>query len=224
MSLAVGPAGERSDAVADASPPAAEPRKRQLRMLRPHLDDLPALAIPDGYGLRTFRPGDERAWASIMEASSGIGREWTVEKVRERMIEREQFEPEGLFFVTCDDQSDRPVASATAWRKDAAEQVMGNVHMVCALDDHRGKGLGRLASLAVLHYLRRRGFRAADLSTDDWRVPAIRTYLGLGFVPVYLTDAERVDDHEARWSAIFTQLLTPAPAASGQKPNPGASR
>jgi mycothiol synthase len=200
---------------------APAPRKRQLRMLRPHLDDLPALTVPAGYRLRTFQPGDERAWAEIMEASSGLGREWTVEKVRERMVEREQFDPRGLFFVTCDAESNRPVASATAWRKSAEEQVMGNVHMVCALDDHRGKGLGRLVSLAVLHHLRQRGFRAADLSSDDWRVPAIRTYLGLGFVPVYLTDAERFDDHEARWSAIFTQLLAPAPAASGSAPGPG---
>jgi hypothetical protein len=31
----------------------------------------------------------------------------------------------------------------------------------------------------------------------------------LGFVPVYRTDAERLDDHEARWSAIFAALLAP---------------
>ncbi len=197
---------QRPDAALSPEP---ERRKRQLRMVRPHLDDLPPLVIPDGYRLRTFQPGDETAWARIMEATSGLGREWTVEKVRERMIDREQFEADGLFFATCDAEGDRPVASATAWRKAADEQEMGNVHMVCALDEHRGKGLGRLVSLAVLHYLRERGFRSADLSTDDWRVPAIRTYLGLGFVPVYLTDAGRFDDHEARWSAIFAQLLTP---------------
>jgi mycothiol synthase len=82
--------------------------------------------------------------------------------------------------------------------------------MVCALDGHRGRGLGRLVTLAVLHHLRERGFRMADLSTDDFRLAAIKSYLGLGFVPVYLTDPDRIDDHEARWSAIFTTLLTPA--------------
>jgi mycothiol synthase len=193
-------------------------------MLRPTLDDLPPLALPAGYRLRTFQPGDEPAWARIMESSSGLGREWTVEKVRERIVQREQFEPAGLFFATSDADGDRPVASATAWRKAADERVMGNVHMVCALDEHRGKGLGRLVSLAVLHFLRERGFRAADLSTDDRRLPAIRTYLGLGFVPVYLTDAALSDDHEARWSAIFAQLHDPtrlrgrAGARSGERP------
>jgi mycothiol synthase len=81
-----------------------------------------------------------------------------------------------------------------------------------------------LVSLAVLHYLRERGFRAADLSTDDRRLPAIRTYLALGFVPVYLTDEERFDDHEARWSAIFALLLSPAVATHTAAPSPGTRR
>src|SRR6266508_3980861 len=42
----------------DGAPP-TEPRRRQLRMLRPTLDDLPPLAVPAGYRLRTFQPGDE---------------------------------------------------------------------------------------------------------------------------------------------------------------------
>jgi ribosomal protein S18 acetylase RimI-like enzyme len=89
---------------------------------------------------------------------------------------------------------------------------MGNVHMVCALPAHRGRGLGRLVTLAVLRYLHRRGYRSADLTTDDFRLAAIKSYLGLGLVPIYLTDAERLDDHEARWSAIFTALLDPRPS------------
>jgi mycothiol synthase len=218
-------AGEQTHQPAGDGPSSApDQRRRQLRMVRPHLDDLPALLIPAGYGLRTFEPGDERAWADIMEASSGLGREWTIEKVRERMVEREQFEPGGLFFATCDADGGRPVASATAWRKDVTERVMGTVHMVCALDDHRGKGLGRLVSLAVLHHLQKRGFRTADLSTDDFRVPAIRSYLGLGFVPVYLTDDARVDDHEARWSAIFSHLFSRAPLSQGVGSSAGGRR
>lgn len=182
-------------------------------MLRPHLNDLPDLLVPAGYRLRTYQPGDEAAWGEIMEATGGIGREWTVDRVRERMIERPQFEPEGMFFATCDAEQNRPVASATAWRSPVEQRVLGNVHMVCALDAHRGRGLGRLVTLAVLHYLRDRGFAMADLSTDDWRLAAVKSYLGLGFVPIYRTDPDRLDDHESRWSAIFTELLTPPAAA-----------
>jgi hypothetical protein len=52
------------------------------------------------------------------------------------------------------------------------------------------------------------------LETDDFRLAAIKSYLGLGFVPVYRTDAARADDHEARWSAIFATLLAPAAGAA----------
>ncbi len=181
-------------------------------MCRPTLDSLPAVEVPEGYRLRTYTPGDETAWAEIMGAEGGIGRDWTVEKVRERLVDHPQFEPAGLFFVTSDAEAGRPVASACAWHDSPEERVLGNVHMVCALPSHRGRGLGRLVTLAVLHYLHVRGFQSADLSTDDPRLAAIKTYLGLGFVPVYLTDPERQDDHEARWSAIFSTLHSPLTA------------
>ena len=182
-----------------------QPRPRQLRMRRPALEDLPELGTPAGYALRTFREGDEAAWGAIMEAPEGIDTGWTVEKVRASMMTRPQFEAEGLFFVTCDAEEDRPVASAAAWRVPAEERFTGYVHMVAALPEHRGKGLGRLATLATLHYMRQHGFRDVLLETDDFRGPAVRTYLGLGFVPVYLEDP--ASDHVARWSALFTQLF-----------------
>jgi mycothiol synthase len=178
-------------------------------MWRPHLDDLPDVVVPDGYHLRAFQEGDERAWGEIMGTEGGIGREWTVEKVQERITSRPQFEAAGLFFATCDAEGGRPVASACAWRTAPEERRLGNVHMVCALPSHRGRGLGRLVTLAVLHYLRGRGDQSADLTTDDFRLAAIKSYLGLGFVPVYRTDPERLDDHEARWSAIVARLLAP---------------
>jgi mycothiol synthase len=179
-------------------------------MKRPHLDRLPELQVPAGYRLRTYRPSDEHAWGLIMGSEGGIGHDWTPERVREQLIDRPQFWPDGLFFATCDAEGGRPVASACAWRQHPAETAQGILHMVCALPEHRGRGLGRLVSLAVLHYFRQRGFQWVELSTDDFRLAAIKTYLGLGFIPVYLPDPDGVDDHEARWSAIFAALAGPA--------------
>jgi hypothetical protein len=87
---AAGRAGGPASAALEAGPESASesPRRRQLRMWRPHLEDLPALAVPAGYRLRTYRPGDEVAWGEIMGTEGGIGREWTVAKVRERIVDR----------------------------------------------------------------------------------------------------------------------------------------
>lgn len=163
------------------------------------------MARPEGYGLRTYREGDERAWGEIMESQEGIGSGWTVERVRASMMEKAQFEAEGLFFVTSDGEDGRPVASATAWRNPAAGERTGYVHMVCALPKHRGRGLGRLATLATLHYMRERGDQDVLLETDDFRIAAVKTYLGLGFVPVYVEDA--ASDHVVRWSAVLTKVF-----------------
>lgn len=178
---------------------------RQLGMLLPSLEGLPALEVPPGYGLRTWRDGDERAWGAIMESPDGIGTNWTVQAVREKLVSRPQFQPDSVFFATFDTDGDAPVASAASWRHPEEERSRGYVHMVASLPAHRGKGLGRLVTLATLHHMRRHGFKDARLETDDFREAAVRTYLRLGFVPQYVDDP--LSDHQARWSAVLRRVM-----------------
>jgi len=170
--------------------------ERQLRMVRPDLERLPGIEVPAGYVLRTYRPGDEAAWCEIM--NTGIGTDWTAGKCRVELTEREPFLPDGCFFVT---NSGEAVATACAFDVQPEGFDAAQVHMVCAKPAHRGLGLGRLVTLAVLHYMREHGYGAAFLGTDDFRVPAIKTYLGLGFVPDYIEDS-----HRKRWSAVFAGI------------------
>ena len=169
-------------------------------MVHRHLDSLPELEIPDGYGIRTYQPGDEAHWAEIM--NSGIG-EWTAEKCRQELTSKPQFLPDGLFFATF---QDKPVGSACAWRRSPEDREVGWLHMVCVVPEHRGKQLGHLVTLAVLHYLHDHGFKEVWLSTDDWRLPAIKSYLRLGFEPHYFDDS-----HRERWQKVFENLGMRAP-------------
>ena len=175
------------------SPPPPMP---QLEMLRDTLKDPPAIRIPDGYGLRTYHSGDEAAWCAIMEGN--VGRDWTPETCREKLIDDPRFHPESLFFATFGSQ---PVGSACAWSRDLNERIVGEVHMVAVLETHRGKGLGHLVNAAVLHRLKDLGYRQAHLLTDDWRLAAVRSYLTAGFRPLHTHDS-----HAKRWSDVFTQL------------------
>jgi mycothiol synthase len=75
------------------------------------------------------------------------------------------------------------------------------VHYVAAAPDHAGKKLGYLASLATLYEFVRLKCKMAVLDTDDYRLPAIKTYLNLGFMPYH-----RDDTHEARWTAVDAAL------------------
>jgi len=75
------------------------------------------------------------------------------------------------------------------------------LHMVGVAKKHTGKGLGFQVSLAALHQMAKEGSEFAVLQTDDFRLPAIKTYLKLGFKPV-IVDENQIE----RWNAIFKQM------------------
>ena len=180
------------------SPPASSSNapRPQLEMIRDHLNDLPEAHIPEGYTVRTYRPGDEPAWCRIMEGN--VGENWTLDKCRDRLTQEPRFKPESLFFITYED---RPVASTCAWASDKVAPDTGVVHMVAALPEHRGKGLGHLLNAVVLHRLKELGYQKAHLLTDDWRLAAIKSYLAAGFRPLNTHES-----HPERWDTIFEEL------------------
>jgi mycothiol synthase len=92
---------------------------------------------------------------------------------------------------------------ATASSRLVPEQFPGSgyLHWVAADPGYRGRQLGRIVSLAALHEFVSLGCKDAVLETQDFRLPAIRTYLRLGFEPVY-----RDDTHIPRWEEIHRQL------------------
>lgn len=181
-----------------------EQMPRQLRMVRPNLENLPKLELPSDYGIRPYRKGDEVHWARIISDSFG-GRERTAQDTRNEITSRDVFVPDGLYFAT---HCGTPVGTACAWRQSIDETDVGYVHMVGVVAEHTGHKLGKWVSLAVLSYFRDNGFISAMLDTDDFRMPAIKTYLNLGFVPVYVEEGQ-----PERWSDIFEKLGLPSLSA-----------
>jgi mycothiol synthase len=176
---------------------------QQLEMRRPDLEDLPDTVVPSGCGLRTFAHGDEEHWARIMNDCIGDG--WSVNRCRTELVERPEFRAGGCFLATVDGV---PQGTATAWSKPGYEGDWGYIHMVGVAPEHRGRGLGKLVTLATLRWFRSHGFRRAFLHTDDWRLPAIAVYLKLGFHPVLFDE-----QHSRRWQTVRERLA----AAPGRK-------
>lgn len=77
----------------------------------------------------------------------------------------------------------------------------GYVHWVGVDPAYRGRRLGTIVMSRVLHRFAEDGRLFSILETDDFRLPAIASYLGQGFIPHY-TDG----DHELRWSKVFENL------------------
>lgn len=168
-------------------------------MRRRTLGDLPELEVPSGCTLRSYQPGDEEHWARIMNRCIGV--RWTAERCLAELVQRNEFDRRGCFFAVLDGL---PQGTATAWQKSDQRGDTGYVHMVGVTPAYRGRGIGRLVTLATLHWFREQGYRRVVLHTDDWRLPAIHTYQRLGFEPVYF-DVE----HTIRWEAVHARLSAP---------------
>ena len=163
-------------------------------MVRPKLENLPPLQLSPGSIIRTYQEGDDAHWAAIISASFG-GRKLTATDTRRAIMDQDVFDPEGLFFATCEGT---PVGTASAWKPTVDEVEFGKVNMVGVDTAHTGHKLGKGVSLSVLRYFREHGFKCVKLDTDDFRIPAVKTYLNLGFLSVHV-DA----DQPERWRKVF---------------------
>ncbi|MBM7563440.1 GNAT family N-acetyltransferase [Paenibacillus sacheonensis] len=172
----------------------SETNQTQLLMVKEGLDALPAMSLPEGYRVRSFRSGDEEAWERIIRESFGDPHSFA-----KHMTEDEAYKPERVWFV-CDD-GDMPVATASAWFKPEWTADTGYLHMVGILPEHAGRRLGYWVSLAALLQMEREDRTRCVLHTDNFRLPAVKTYLKLGYSP------EIVDEgHAERWRGLASVL------------------
>ena len=160
-----------------------------IRMRRDDLNDLPALSLslPEGYVCRPMAADQAWAYLEVMNRSNyagEIGDHW----FERTFLADPEYDPAHLQIIwkgnsKRDSKRDRPVAAAAAWHRVVEGERWGMLHWVGVVDTERGKGLGKAVSVAALQRLRQRGFERAVLTTGDWRLPAVATYLGLGFRP-----------------------------------------
>jgi len=172
------------------------PQTRQEPALKMHasLSALPPLALRSGIEIRSFQEGDEAAWNHIISVSFASPYDFN-----DHMKKDPAYKAERVLFALIDGV---PVATAAAWQVDSVPADTGYLHMVGALPAYKGRQLGRVICLAALHRLQQEGFSKVGLNTDDFRLPAIKTYLELGFVP----DLSIHESMQARWENIHELL------------------
>ena len=159
-------------------------------------DELPPVELPEGYALHTLTERGEQEWTETLNSTGELG-VWDDARAREWLEGDHHVIPESSYLVVFEGS---PVAT-TCLVTPRAEGAPVEVGWVSVAPDHQGMGLGYQVTLAVLLYARGMGWAAARLWTDDWRLPAIKTYLNLGFEP----DMEHAS-HPERWRAVFEKL------------------
>ncbi len=179
----------------------------QLRMRRRDLEELPpnphpplppAGGHPQEVGPRFVRLASEEDVPALARVLTlAFGEEWSETRVRRELLDHP--EVPATFVAIVDDE----IAATASYQLSGEFPQAGWVHWVGADPAHAGKGLGKAVVVAVLHAAREDGKSGAGLTTDDPRLPAIRTYLKLGFEPDPWHES-----HPARWAAVFERLKT----------------
>lgn len=159
----------------------------------------PIVWLPPGYLLRTYRPGDKPRFRRVMELSGWPG--WDDEKLKPWLA---RILPEA-WIMAVEQESGEIVASAMGLHSHTEQHPFGaELGWVASDPVHRGKGLGRAVCAAVTARLLAAGYRNIHLYTDDFRHPALMTYLKLGYVP-FLFRPDVAD----RWRTICAALNWP---------------
>ena len=156
----------------------------------------PACSLPEAYTLRTFRPGDVDEDVRLMRVAGFA--DWSQEKLAAAM---EKCLPDG-FFVIEHNPSGRLVATAMAQHQPLEYHPCGGeLSWVASDPEHKGNGLGFTVCAAVTRRLLEIGYRNIYLRTDDFRLPAIKVYQKLGYVPFLFAP-----DMEGRWRDVCAKL------------------
>ena len=172
---------------------------QQLKMYH-KLDVIPEVPMPEGFFIRNWKPGEEAAWLEICRCGL-TGPEAGIDVWNGAILGQANLDPLKDTFFVCRAEGGEPVATITGFVKPDGR---GDIHMVACKYTARGFGLGAAMLCRAMKKLKAEmpgEGRLTELTTDDWRVPAVVGYLRGGFHPVLYDEGM-----EERWRALCDQI------------------
>jgi mycothiol synthase len=170
-------------------------------------------ATAEGYAIRTYQPGDQHAFLALMalmdfDAFDQAKLDYNIARIL----------PAGWFFAV-HQASGQIVGTAMCLHNYTGDTPFGgDVGWVACDPAHTGHGLGYALTAHVTNRFREAGYTRIQLGTEHHRLPAIKTYLKLGYLPVLYRP-----EMDALWAEICTQLgwdFTPDRWFAGFPPSP----
>jgi mycothiol synthase len=164
--------------------------KPQLRM-RHSLKVLPTeRVLQTGFVLREAVAGDAEGIARVLREA--FAEPWPTEMARRELLDHPQVP---VTFVV--ERDKEIIATASYQIQSEPDPEAGWLHWVGVLPSAQGLGLGEIVCRRVLVEAKERQRTGLFLTTDDPRLPAIRTYFKLGF------EADCCHaSHLGRWEAV----------------------
>ncbi len=153
-------------------------------------------SLPEGYSFSKYKTeADKLAWVACCK--QGLAADDATEKAfDDSILGWKDIDPfNDVFFL---DHNGEHVGTITAFK--FLDRNAGDVHMVAVRTDHRGLGLSKYMLSAALKHLKSKGVAWAQLTTDEWRKSAVKSYLTAGFLPV-----EYDEGMVPRWEAVLEE-------------------
>ncbi len=168
-------------------------------MVRESLARIPRHAFPSDVTVRWYQEGDEAHWVRIHALADRYHASTPALYRREFGRDVGRLRERQCFLV---DRGGEVLGTATAWTDDGSHgPAYGRVHWVAIVPRMQGRGLAKPLLRTVLVRMRELGHRAAFLTTESARLPAIHLYLRFGFEPELHSDRDR-----RVWDEIREQL------------------
>jgi len=159
-----------------------------VRMTRENLENIPKCALPAGYAIRWYRPGDEDTWHRIQSLADKYTKVTSDLFTGEFGTDAKVLSERQCFLYDGDNDA---IGTASAWFAEQEGRYLGRVHWLAIVPRYQGKGLATPLLAAVCDRLKSLGHCKTFLTTQTCRVPAINLYAKFGFVPVIESDADR---------------------------------
>ena len=178
-----------------------QPRTLYLLWPRHRLATPPLATCPLRYAPRLYESSDGPAYrALISDAAFAAGPDYLHQTLDAAL-------PAGLIVVV-DERTGQLAATACALHNPRGGHYYfpfgGELGNVAVHPDHRRCGLGRFVSAAATARLLSAGYTSIRVGTQDDRLPALKLYLTLGYVP-FLYAVEMAE----RWRMVCEHLGWP---------------
>lgn len=169
----------------------------QLKMYLMRGFTIPELELPEGYSISRYQTeADKQHWLDCCANGQLIDETIGMEAYDKAISQLPEIIPErDIFFL---DYRGEHIATTTGF----LEGDRGRIHMVGLKSEFRGKDLSKYVLYAALRNILELGDPACTyLTTDDFRLGAVKLYLNIGFQPVEY-DVGMVE----RWEALMEIL------------------
>jgi GNAT superfamily N-acetyltransferase len=138
-------------------------------------------SLPEGYSLSSPHGGsDLSAWAELLNSDGGFG-VWDGERIRSDIL-RHLITPDAASLLFYRDEL---IGCFCTYDHSSRGHKTGFGMWFIVAANHRGKGLSYALCFRTLYYFAREGYEKVVLSTDPFRLPALKFYLSHGAEPVY---------------------------------------